>query len=132
MRDTAAALKAFFSGFGLPAYAVGSVPKGVELPYITFPLAEPEWHTKATFYAQIWVRDTENAALFAKADEILRAIGTGRRLFTDAGVIVLWPESPAMQLMVDGEIRSAYLNFSINSYHLPGTLGRGPEEGETP
>ena len=42
MYQTAKALKEFFSGFDLPAYSTDSVPEDVELPYITYSLAEPE------------------------------------------------------------------------------------------
>lgn len=129
MRDTAAALKKYLSSFGLPAYTIGSVPVNVALPYITFPAVEPEWTEKATFYIQIWYRATDNAALFAKADEIRQDIGEGKRIRTGSGIIVIWPESPAVQLMVDGDVRSAYMNFSVNAYHLPGAY-KAPEEGE--
>lgn len=120
MMEVAAALKTFASGFGLPAYANGSVPDPVTLPYITFPLVEPEWNQKASFYLQVWYRTTSNTELFTKADEICQEIGSGLKIELENGYLVIWPESPMIQLIVDGDYRSAYINLSINSYHTPG------------
>lgn len=120
MIQVAAALKTFASGFGLPAYAVGSVPDPVELPYITYPVLEPEWGKKASFYLQIWHRSTTNTALLNKADQICRDISVGKIIDLEGGHLVIWPESPLVQLMVDGDFRSAYINLSINAYHVAG------------
>lgn len=120
MIQTASALKTFFGGFGIPAYTVDSVPENVELPYLTYPLSEPEWSEKATFYAQIWYRTRSNAEVLAKADEIIAAIGTGMTIALPNGYLVIYPESPLVQLLVDGDTRSAYINLSMNAYHMPG------------
>jgi len=120
MIQVAAALKTFCSGFGLPAYAVGSVPDPVELPYITYPVVEPEWSSKASFYIQVWNRATTNTLILEKADEIVGAIGTGKIIPLEGGELVLWTESPTIQVMVNGDFRSAYINLSINAYHVPG------------
>lgn len=127
MRATAKALKTFVGGFGLPAYTTQSVPKDVNVPYLTYPLTEPEWSEKATFYIQGWFRSTSNAELTAKADQIVREIGTGITINTESGYLVIYPESPLVQLMTDGDYRSFYINLSINSYQMPGAY---PEEGE--
>ena len=127
MRQTAKALKEFVGGFGLPAYATDTVPKDIPLPYLTFPLTEPEWNSKATFYIQGWYRTTDYSEMFAKADQIIREIGTGVTISTDSGYIVIYPESPLVQTLVDGDIRSFYINLSLNAYHMPGAY---PEEGE--
>ena len=120
MESTAIALNQFFSSFGLPAYSEDTVPDDAVLPYITYRLVEPEWSQKATMYAQVWYRTYSNAIVNAKADEILRAVSTGVILQCIGGYLVIWPDSPACQIIVDGDVRRAYLNFSINSYHLPG------------
>ena len=117
---TSAALKTFFSGFGLPAYSADSVPNDVQLPYISYSLSEPEWNQKATMYAQVWYRTKSNASLLMKADEIASAVGTGLIINLENGYLVIWPESPLIQVLVDGDIRSAYINMSINAYHVPG------------
>ena len=120
MYQTAAALKTFFSGFGIPAYTTDSVPGDVELPYIAYSLSIPEWGQKATLYAQVWDRSRTNTFIVQKADQITAAIGEGKVIPTEDGYLVIWPETPLIQLMTDGDFRSAYINLSINSYHTPG------------
>lgn len=120
MKATAKALKTFVSSFGLPAYTSQSVPKDVTVPYLTYPLVEPEWSEKATFYIQGWYRTTSNAALVEKADEIIKAIGTGITLTTESGYLVVYPETPLVQMMNDGDYRSFYINLAINVYQMPG------------
>lgn len=139
MRQTAKALKTFVSGFGLPAYATNTIPKDVVLPYLTYPLTEPEWSQKATFYIQGWYRTTGYAEMLEKADQIVREIGTGITISMETGYLVIYPESPQIQIMADGDIRSFYINLSINAFHMPGSYpnpvntqqpGADPGEGE--
>lgn len=122
MIQTAKALYDFLSGFGIPAYTVNTVPDDAQLPYLTYPLQEPEWNRKATFYLTIYYRhQTSNFESLAKADEIVAAIGEGKILPCDGGYIVLWPETPLVQeLPPNGDVRGAYVNLSINAYHTPG------------
>ena len=127
MRQTAKTLKQFVGGFGLPAYATETVPKDIPLPYLTYPLKEPEWNQKTTFYIQGWYRTTDYTEMLAKADEIVREVGNGITISDDSGYIVIYPETPLCQIIVDGDIRSFYINLSLNAYHLPGAY---PEEGE--
>lgn len=122
MRTTAKALKEFVSSFGLPAYTVDTVPEDVQAPYLTYPLNEPEWDQKATWYIQGWYRSKSNAELSAKADEIIRTIGTGIRIITDVGIISIYPETPLVQMLTSGDFRSFYINLSINAYHMPGAF----------
>ena len=120
MYQAAAALKTFFSGFGLPAYAESSVPDDVELPYITYSVNVPEWNQKASLYAQVWDRTRSNTGIIQTADQITAAIGERKVISFDGGYLVIWPESPLIQILVDGDFRSAYINLSINAYNLPG------------
>ena len=121
MYKAAAALKTFFSGFGLPAYAAGSVPEDVELPYISFSLSEPDWNSKAIMHAPVWDRSRSNTLILQVADRITAAIGEGKIIPLDSdGYLVIWPDSPLIQLMTDGDIRSAYISLQANSYHKPG------------
>ena len=120
MYNAAVALKVFFSDFGLPAYTVGSVPDDVELPYITYSLSVPEWNAKASMYAQVWDRTTSNELIIRKADEIAAAIGQGKIIDCDGGYLAIWPETPLIQIMTDGDYRSAYINLSVNAYQNPG------------
>lgn len=127
MRSVAKALKQFVGGFGLPAYTVETVPEDVQVPYLTYPLTEPEWNQKATFYIQGWFRTTSNAELTATADRILREVRTGITIKMDGGYLVIYPETPLCQMMTDGDYRSFYINLAINAYQMP---GGSPEEGE--
>ena len=120
MRAVAETLKEFLSGFDLPAYATDSIPKDVELPYLTYPIVEPEWDQKATFYVQGWFRTKSFEPVLEKADEIAREISTGVILSMREGSLVIYPESPLIQTLTDGDTKSFYLNLSINAYHMPG------------
>jgi len=120
MYQAAAALKTFFSGFGLPAYTEDTVPEDVQLPYITYSLSVPEWNLKASMYVHVWDRTRSNTRIIRLADQITAAIGSGLRIPINGGYLVLWPETPLIQIMVDGDYRSAYINLSVNTYHTPG------------
>lgn len=123
MIATAKALYEFMSGFGIPAYTVNTVPDDAVLPYLTYSLQEPAWDSKATFYVTVYYRNqTSNLQSLQKADEITAAIGeSGKILPCDGGYVVIWPESPLVQeLPPDGDVRGAYINLSINAYHLHG------------
>lgn len=122
MISTATALYQYLSGFGIPAYNNQAVPEEAELPYLTYPLTEPEWSSPATFYVTVYYRDkTSNRAALAKADEIVAAIGSGVRIPCDGGYVVLYPQSPLIQaLPPDNDVRGAYINLQINAYHMPG------------
>lgn len=126
MTDTARALNEFWSGFGLWAFAVNTVPdeapdgNQMKPPYITYNLPETEPLEPATHYAQVWYRDTSNAELLEKVDQIKEAIGTGVRLKCDGGYVVLRPSTPYVQIMTgdDPADRYAYINLQINCYHM--------------
>lgn len=123
MRKAVHALDTYLNGFGLDAYDEDSVPDDAELPYITYRVVDPEWHQKATFFIRVWFRSTSNAELLEKADEIIGDIGEGKRLPFEGGLLIVWPESPKVQVMVDSNdrnLRYAYINLSLNSYHMPG------------
>ena len=120
MLNTAKTLKTFFSSFSLPAYTLESVPENVSLPYITYPLTEPEWNEKASFYCQVWYPKKKLADLLTKADEIIAAIGTMKKFTQDGGYVVLYPSTPLIQLLNDEHTQSAYINLTINAYHMPG------------
>ena len=119
MINTARALYQFWSGFGLPAYTVDTVPSDAVLPYITYSLVESESLEPATHYAQIWYRTTSNSIILAKVDLVKAAIGAGVVLPCDGGYVAIRPSSPFVQLMVDEDPanRCAYINMQINCYH---------------
>lgn len=121
MINTAQALYEFWSGFGLPAYTIGTVPdEQAGRPYITYSLPETEPLGQASHYAQVWYRDTSNTALLQKVDEIKAALKNGVLIRCEGGAVSLRPESPFAQLNVDIDPvnRYAYLSMQINCYHL--------------
>ena len=120
MLNTAAKLKMFFSGFGIPAYTLESVPQNVELPYITYPLIEPEWNEQASFYCQVWYPRNKLEALLTKADQIVAAIGEGKKIDMPGGYLVIYPSTPLLQTMTDDYSQSVYIMLTLNAYHLPG------------
>lgn len=122
MTETAKALYAFYSGFGVPAYTENTVPDDAEPPYITYNVPETEWSQSATHYANIWSRSTSNAEVMALADAIKAAITPRAMLQCDGGgYVALRPGGgPLIQLMTsdEPEIRRAYVNMQINCYHM--------------
>ena len=120
MINTAMALKSFFGGFDLPAYAEDSIPDEINLPYITYPVTEPEWSEQTTFYCQVWFKKNHLGELLAKADEIVGAIQEGVRIEISGGYVVLHPSTPLIQVFTDEDSQRAYISLLINSYHMPG------------
>ena len=120
MYQAAVALKTFFSGFELPAYQEGTVPDSAVLPYITYSISEPEWDQKASMFARVWDRTTSNTRIIQKADQIIQAIGIRKKIPFAGGYLVIWPETPYIQIQVDGDARYAYINLAANYYNLPG------------
>lgn len=118
MTETAKALNAFYSGFGIAAYPENSVPSDAELPYITYTVIEPEWRNASIHQARVWYRSESYTAINAKVDEILAAVGELVMLKTAGGYVALRPGNPKAQYqpMDEPEIKVAYLNFQINNY----------------
>ena len=118
MTQTAKALKAFYSGFNLPAYSEDDVPDDAQLPYITYSVTVPRFPDAATHQARVWYRDTSPSKAYAKADEIVAAIGSG--LLLDGGVC-LRPGTPLMQKQPSEEtMQIVYINLQLNTYHIIG------------
>lgn len=122
MISTAKALYAFFSGFGIPAYTVETVPDEAVLPYIVYDVAEPEWRDHRNIFARVYYRNQSSSyAAMSKADEIVRAVGDGIRLECDEGWIILNPVSPLIQqLPREGDISGALINLQLSALHMPG------------
>lgn len=120
MINTAATLKTFFSGFDIPAYAEDSVPDNINLPYITYPLREPEWNSQSTYFCQIWYKKKQLEKLLQKADQVVAAIGEGLIIDQTEGMIVLYPSTPLIQILTDEDSQRAYINLIMNAYHTAG------------
>ena len=119
MDKAAAKLKTFFNAFA-PAYQPGTVPDDAPPLHITYKASFPEWGQKGSLYAQVWDRSTTDESIIRIADQITAAVGERKKISYPGGYLVIWPESPQVQLEKDGDYRYAYLNFSINVYNRPG------------
>lgn len=122
MIGTAEALYGFLSGFGIPAYSEYTVPDGAELPYIIFPLKEPEWDQPTTYSIRVYYRSqNSNRATLAKADEIAAAVGAGQILPCEGGCLALYTDHPLIQeLPPEDDVRGALINLQLHAYHMPG------------
>ena len=98
-----AALHAFFSGFGIPAYAATSVPDDAELPYLTYELSTGAFgDAESPIYASLWYRTTSEAEPNAKAREVSEALGRGGVMLPcDGGAVWLKRSTPFSQSMAD-------------------------------
>lgn len=123
MTATAKALHAFFSSFDLPAWPEGSVPTEANMPYITYTVTEPEWRQPVTLQARVWTRSTTFSPMNEIVADILGRVGEGVMLPAGSGHICIRPASPLAQHMPfpgEGEMKVAYLNFQLNTYHMQG------------
>lgn len=120
MKQQAAQLKLFFSGFGLPAYTRMNVPDEVELPYIAYDLTEPRWDQQGNMTAQVYYPKDNLEELLTKADDICAAIGEGLEITMSSGYLMLYLATPQQQRMSDEETESILISLLINSYHSPG------------
>ena len=77
MTGVTRALSDFFGGFGIDAYAEGTVKRETQPPYITVQLIAPDWHDTVPFFARVWYRSETFEAINAMVDAIGAAIGAG-------------------------------------------------------
>lgn len=94
----AAAIHAFWSGFGLPAYEENSVPTGDHapaFPYITYELITDDFGGETAMTASVWYRSPSWLEINAKADEIGNGIGyAGKTIHVDGGYIWITRGTP--------------------------------------
>lgn len=108
----------FFSGFGIPAYAIGTVPDNAELPYITYTPIDTDWNTPASLTATVWYKGTELKPLFDKVDEIKAKVGEGLSLkISTGGYVYLYKDSPFAQFQStdNDNVKAMYLLFGMHS-----------------
>lgn len=98
------ALHAWFSGFGLKAYAASAVPGNAALPYLTYTYTAGAWDSRpAALGVDLWFSGDSEAQPNAWADELSRAIGTGGTVVPcDEGYVWLRRGSPWCQSLTDG------------------------------
>lgn len=80
------AIQEFFSGFGLPAYPLSSVPEDVVFPYLTYPLiVDAGIGNTTTIPVSLWFYTESEAIPNAKAAQISEEIGYGGKVLYFTG-----------------------------------------------
>lgn len=112
----AAALHAFWAGFGLEAYEENSIPAGAEKPYLTYTQLLDYWPSEGVVQVNLWFRGESNVAPNAAANAIGDAVGMGGALVEcDGGAIWITRGSPFCQSMSDysdATIKRRYMVFN--------------------
>ena len=98
-----AALKQFFSGFGIAAYPSTAVPNDVVFPYLTYEVITSAFQEEPVgLTVNLWYYTTQEGLPNAKARELSEAIGQGGKLLPcDGGYIWLKRGSPWCQSLTD-------------------------------
>lgn len=112
-----AALKQFFSGFGISAYPSTAVPNDVVFPYLTYEVITDTWEGgEIGLTVNLWYFTTQEGPPNAKARELSEAIGMGGKLLPcDGGYIWLKRGTPWCQSLSDETsptIKRRYLNVT--------------------
>lgn len=118
MSTKAAAIQKFMGGFGIPAYAVSSVPDDAEMPYITYTLVSDAFTGAETnMTVDIWYYGDGEVAPNAKAQEVSKALGLGGKMLPcDDGAIWVKRGSPFCQVVTDStddKVKRRYINLSL-------------------
>lgn len=126
MTEIAKALYAFYSQFGIPAYAEDLVPDDPDgpkanPPYITYTVPQSGVFASATHQARIWYPTDKgapsNVKVNAKADEVIAAIVQGVKLKAGRGFVCIYPGEPLAQMQpADEALAIVYLNLELRSY----------------
>lgn len=112
----AAALLAFFSQFGIPAYPSTSVPDDATYPRLTYDPSYSAWDGgEVSITVNLWYYTESEALPNAKAQEISDALGlSGKTIPCDGGMIWLKRGSPFAQPVqdTDNNVKRRYINIS--------------------
>ena len=108
-----AALQAFWSSFGLPAYEENSVPAQTKPPFITYEANVDSFGNVIPLAASIYYKSESWLTINAKEREISQRIGSGIHLECDDGYLRLYRGSPWATPMTetDSTIKRKYLNL---------------------
>lgn len=116
-----AALKQFFSGFGIAAYPSTAVPNDVVFPYLTYEVITSAFDDGETgLTVNLWYFTTQESLPNAKARELSEAIGRGGIVLPcDGGYIRLIRGTPWCQSLsdeTDRNIKRRYINVTARYY----------------
>lgn len=112
-----AALKSFFSKFGISAYPSTAVPDDVIFPYLTYEVITSAFDGEPVgLTVNLWYFTTQEGPPNAKARELSEAIGPGgKTLPCDGGYIWLKRGAPWCQSLTDEtskNIKRRYINVT--------------------
>lgn len=116
-----AAIRQFFSGFGIAAYPSSSVPHDVAFPYLTYEAAVSAWDEgDVGLTVNLWYYTTQESPPNQKARELSQAIGRGGAVLPcDGGYIRLLRGGPWCQALRDEaspNIKRRYINVTARFY----------------
>ena len=116
--DIAQALYSFFSSFGVPAYAEGSVPDNAQLDYWTYQLKEPEAGENCSLSARYWSNSTSFAKSVEMKNALKQRIERGYSIHTGNGAIWIWPDNPFYQNQPSDEpgLKISYFLLVLGGY----------------
>lgn len=114
MRTKEAALQAFFSSLGIPAYPASSVQDKHEDRYLTYDLRTGAFDTgEVSITVNLWFYTTSEEEPNAMARKLSETIGNGgKTLWCDGGFIWLKRGSPWCQNLSDGTYKRRYINMT--------------------
>lgn len=116
----AAALQAFFGGFGVTAYPSNSVPDETTFPWLTYDYAIGDFGDDIPITAHLYYHTTSEAVPNAKVEEIGAKIGrSGIILDCDGGAIWVKKGSPWCTAQTDAErpeIKHRILNITLEFF----------------
>lgn len=98
MPGKAAAVHGFMAGFGMPAYASGSVPDSAAYPYVEYDCDSGAFGETCAASMRIWFKTRSEKIPNAKVDEIARKVTRGGVVLPcDGGAIWIKRGSPFAQ-----------------------------------
>lgn len=108
-----AALYAFFSGFGVEAYADTAVPDDATMPYITYTNVQDNWGSPVSLTVNFWARTTSEKVLNDMVDKIAAAIPKYQPC--DGGALLFTRGSPFSQALTDSSddaVKRRFMNIT--------------------
>jgi len=100
--DKTQAIDNFWNSFGLVAYEEHSIPKDIQMPYITYELNTGSFENELQLSASLWYKSTSWKDITKKADEISRIVHSTSSIAFDGGLLRLWEGgTPFAQRMAD-------------------------------
>lgn len=114
-----ASFYSFWSGFGIDAYPSTNVPDKVKFPYLVYENVYAEAFESASGTVNIYYHTDSEKEPNAKALEIRKAIGSGRQIPYDNGMILIHKGSPEQLNLVnanDNAIKQRQLIVTYSNY----------------